>query len=95
MGAEQNKVRLGIEICEDAWTPVSPGRMLALNGAEILLNISASNEVIGKAQYRRSLVGGISSGCICGYAYVSAGRYESTSDIVFSGHNLMYEMVSC
>lgn len=91
MGAEQNKVRLGIEICEDAWTPVSPGRMLALNGAEILLNISASNEVIGKAQYRRSLVGGISSGCICGYAYVSAGRYESTSDIVFSGHNLMYE----
>ena len=91
MGAEQNKVRLGIEICEDAWTPVSPGRMLALNGAEILLNISASNELIGKAQYRRSLVGGISSGCICGYAYVSAGRYESTSDIVFSGHNLMYE----
>lgn len=87
----KNKVKLGIEICEDAWTPVSPGRLLALNGAEIIVNISASNEVIGKEQYRRNLVGGISSSCICGYAYVSAGRYESTSDIVFSGHNLMYE----
>jgi NAD+ synthase (glutamine-hydrolysing) len=91
MGDCNNKVRIGIEICEDAWTTVSPGRMLALNGAEIIVNISASNEVIGKAQYRRNLVGGISSSCICGYAYVSAGRYESTSDLVFSGHKLMYE----
>lgn len=91
LGAGKNKVSLGIEICEDAWTPVSPGRLLALNGAEIILNISASNEVIGKEQFRRNLAGGISSGCICGYAYVSAGRYESTSDLVFSGHNLMYE----
>lgn len=91
LGEGKNKVSLGIEICEDAWTPVSPGRLLALNGAEIILNISASNEVIGKEQFRRNLAGGISSGCICGYAYVSAGRYESTSDLVFSGHNLMYE----
>lgn len=91
MGTDKNKVSLGIEVCEDAWTPVSPGRLLALNGAEILINISASNEVIGKEQFRRNLVGGISSGCICGYAYVSAGRYESTSDLVFGGHNLMYE----
>ncbi len=90
MGSER-KVKLGIEICEDAWAPVSPGRLLALNGAEIILNLSASNEVIGKAQYRRNLIGSVSSGCICGYVYVSAGRYESTSDLVFSGHNLMYE----
>lgn len=88
---QQEKAAIGIEICEDAWTPVSPGRLLALHGAEIILNISASNEVIGKAQYRRNLVSGVSSGCICGYAYVSAGQYESTSDVVFSGHNLMYQ----
>lgn len=86
-----SKVCIGIEVCEDAWAPVSPGRLLALNGAEILVNISASNEVIGKAQYRKNLLGAASSACICGYVYVSAGRYESTSDIVFSAHNLMYE----
>ena len=85
------KVCIGIEVCEDAWTPVSPGRILALNGAEIIVNLSASNEVIGKAQYRRNLIGAASAGCICGYIYVSAGRYESTSDLVFGGHNLMYE----
>ncbi len=91
LGRNDETVKIGIEICEDAWTPVSPGRLLALNGAEIILNLSASNEVIGKEQFRRNLIGGISSSCICGYVYVSAGRYESTSDIVFSGHNLMYE----
>lgn len=90
MGTE-DKVKLGMEICEDAWTPISPGRLLAINGAEIIVNLSASNEVIGKAQYRRTLIGSTSSSCICGYVYVSAGRYESTSDLVFSGHNLMYE----
>lgn len=91
LGRNDAYVKLGIEICEDAWTPVSPGRLLALNGAEIILNLSASNEVIGKEQFRRNLIGGISSSCICGYVYASAGRYESTSDLVFSGHNLMYE----
>lgn len=91
LNSKSNKVKIGIEICEDAWTPVSPGRLLALNGAEIILNLSASNEVIGKEQFRRNLIGGISSSCICGYIYASAGRYESTSDIVFGGHNLMYE----
>lgn len=85
------KACIGIEVCEDAWAPVSPGRLLALNGAELLVNISASNEVIGKAQYRKNLLGAASSACICGYAYVSSGRYESTSDVVFSAHNLMYE----
>lgn len=91
LGEKGKTVKIGIEICEDAWTPISPSRILAINGAEIILNLSASNEVIGKEQYRRNLVGGISSTCICGYAYASAGMYESTSDIVFSGHNLMYE----
>lgn len=86
-----NPVKIGMEICEDAWAPVSPGRLLALNGTEILVNLSASNEVIGKEQFRRNLVRGVSSGCICGYVYVSAGAYESTSDLVFSGHLLMYE----
>ncbi len=85
------KVCIGIELCEDAWAPIAPGRMLALNGAEILVNLSASNEVIGKAQYRKNMLGAMSAGCICGYVYVSAGRHESTSDLVFSGHNLMYE----
>lgn len=85
------RVCVGIEICEDAWAPVSPGRLLALNGAEIIVNLSASNEVIGKAQYRKNMLGAASAGCICGYVYVSAGQYESTSDLVFSGHTLMYE----
>ena len=85
------RVCVGIEICEDAWAPISPGRLLALNGAEIIVNLSASNEVIGKAQYRKNMLGAASAGCICGYVYVSAGQYESTSDLVFSGHTLMYE----
>ena len=88
---EENPVTIGMEICEDAWAPVSPGRLLAVNGAEIIVNLSASNEVIGKEQFRKKLVGGVSSSCICGYVYVSAGAYESTSDLVFSGHLLMYE----
>ncbi|MBQ2258492.1 MAG: NAD(+) synthase [Lachnospiraceae bacterium] len=86
-----NAVCIGLEVCEDVWATVSPGRIMALNGAEIIVNISASNEVIGKAQYRRNLIGAASASCISGYVYVSAGRYESTSDLVFSGHNLMYE----
>lgn len=90
IGADE-KVCVGIEICEDAWAPVSPGRLLALNGAEILVNISASNEVIGKAQYRKNMLGAASAGCICGYIYASAGKYESTSDLVFGGHTFMYE----
>ena len=88
---QEEHVTFGMEICEDLWTPIAPGRLLTLQGAEILLNLSASNEVIGKEQYRRTLTGSMSSSCICGYVYTSAGTYESTSDMVFSGHNLMYE----
>lgn len=90
-GSEGNYVNIGVEICEDAWVPIPPSRMMALNGAEIIVNLSASNEVIGKADYRRNLIQGISASCICGYVYSSAGRYESTSDLVFSGHCMMYE----
>ncbi len=92
---DTQSVTLAMEICEDLWTPVSPGRLLALSGAEIILNLSASNEVIGKAKYRHTLAAAMSASCICGYVYTSAGMYESTSDLVFSGHNLMYENGKC
>ncbi|MBQ9949264.1 MAG: NAD(+) synthase [Clostridia bacterium] len=85
------RVTIGVELCEDAWVPVSPGRICALSGAELIMNLSASNEITGKAQYRRELLGGISASCVCAYAYASAGRYESTSDTVFGGHCLIYE----
>lgn len=91
LGKGKDKVSIGVEICEDAWTPLSPGTMLSLHGAEIILNLSASNEVIGKEEYRRSLVRMHTASCICGYVYTSAGRYESTSDIVFSAHNMIGE----
>ncbi len=84
-------VKIGVEICEDAWAPISPGRLMAVNGAEVILNLSASNEVIGKEAYRRTLFAEASASGICAYVYASAGRQESTSDVVFSGHKLVYE----
>ncbi len=84
-------VRLGVEICEDLWAPVSPGTYLALNGAEVIVNLSASNETILKREYRRGLVVQQSAKTICGYAYVSAGNTESTTDLVFSGHSCIAE----
>ncbi|MDE7303681.1 MAG: NAD(+) synthase, partial [Oscillospiraceae bacterium] len=81
----------GIEICEDLWIPEPPSAKLALSGAEIIVNLSASNEMIGKAEYRRSLVTGQSGRLVCGYIYASAGDGESTTDLVFSGHNLIAE----
>ena len=81
----------GIEICEDLWVTDPPSAELARSGAEIILNLSASNEMIGKADYRRSLVTGQSGRLICGYVYASAGDGESTTDLVFSGHSLIAE----
>lgn len=81
----------GIEICEDLWIPEPPSAELALGGAEIILNLSASNEMIGKAEYRRNLVTGQSGRLVCGYVYASAGEGESTTDLVFSGHNIIAE----
>ncbi len=84
-------VTLGIEICEDLWVPITPGSLLAVNGAQILLNPSASNETVAKSEYRRNLVSMDSAKNICGYIYASAGVHESTTDLVFSGHNLIAE----
>lgn len=81
----------GIEICEDLWVPNPPSSTLALHGATVLLNPSASNEVIGKAAYRRQLVTSQSGRCIAGYVYASCGVGESTTDVVFGGHALIAE----
>lgn len=81
----------GVEICEDLWSPCPPSGTLALSGANLILNLSASNEVVGKAEYRRTLVAGQSARLLCGYIYASAGDGESTTDAVFGGHNLIAE----
>lgn len=83
--------RIGVEICEDVWTPCSPSTDLALAGATVIANLSASDEVIGKADYRRMLVRSTSARLVCAYAYTSAGFGESTTDMIFSGHNLIAE----
>lgn len=85
------KFKFGVEICEDLWAPNPPSVNMCLSGAEIIVNLSASNETIGKSNYRRVLVAQQSARCICGYVYCSAGSSESTSDIVFSGHNIIAE----
>ncbi len=82
---------LGVEICEDLWMPVPPSSLQAIMGATVFANLSASNEVIGKAGYRRQLVGSQSARCIGGYVYASCGDGESTTDIVFGGHCLVAE----
>jgi NAD+ synthase (glutamine-hydrolysing) len=79
------------EICEDLWIPVPPSSFHAMAGATIVVNLSASDEVIGKAAYRRSLVSNQSARLVCGYIYSDAGRGESSTDMVFSGHNLICE----
>ncbi len=82
---------IGVEICEDLWVPIPPSSAQALAGATVLLNLSASNEVIGKAGYRRQLVVNQSGRCIAGYIYSSCGVGESTTDVVFGGHCLIAE----
>lgn len=82
---------LGIEICEDLWTVCPPSGELALAGATILVNPSASVELLGKAGYRRDLVRQQSGRCLAAYAYAAAGPGESTTDVVFSGHSLIAE----
>ena len=81
----------GIEICEDLWSTVPPSSYLALNGATLILNPSASNELVGKADYRRELVRGQSARCVAAYAYVSAGVSESTMDTICGGHSIAAE----
>lgn len=81
----------GVELCEDLWAPCPPSGELALSGAHVILNLSASNEMIGKAEYRCELVKSQSARLLCAYAYASAGDGESTSDMVFGGHNIIAE----
>lgn len=81
----------GIEICEDLWAPVPPSSVLALQGAEILFNLSADNEGIGKHGYLRSLISQQSARCIAGYVFSSCGFGESSTDVVFAGNGLIYE----
>ena len=81
----------GIEICEDIWAAAQPSEKLCRGGAVIMLNLSASNEVIGKSEYRRTLVSSTSARLLCGYVYVSSGTGESTQDLVYSGHTLIAE----
>ena len=81
--------RLAVEICEDLWTPLPPSTLACLTGAESGLNLSASNETVGKRDYRRKLVTHQSASCSCIYAYCSAGNMESTMDVVFSGHSMI------
>ena len=83
---------MGVEICEDLWTPMPPSTMLTLNGAEMIVNLSASPETVGKRAYRRDLVKHQSSMCSCIYAYASSGYTESTQDLVFSGHSIVAEV---
>ncbi len=82
---------VGAEICEDLWAPISAGTRAALAGADIVCNLSASNELISKAEYRRSLVTMTSASNFCGYVYASAGAWESTKDVVYGGHALIAE----
>jgi NAD+ synthase (glutamine-hydrolysing) len=83
--------RLAVEICEDLWVPIPLSSYSTLAGATLIANLSASNETIGKADYRRSLVINQSGRCIAAYIYSSCGPGESTSDVVFSGHLLISE----
>ncbi len=84
-------LKVGIEICEDLWASDPPSRRLAEAGATVILNLSASSEVVGKAAYRRQLVVGQSGRLCCGYVYADAGEGESTTDLVFTGHNMIAE----
>ena len=79
------------EICEDVWSPVSPSIQAALEGATVIVNCSASDETIGKDTYRRALISGQSARLISGYIYANAGEGESTTDLVFGGHNIIAE----
>ena len=82
-------VSVGVEICEDLWMPVPPSSELAMLGADIIVNLSASNETISKQAYRKQLIAQQSARCLCGYVYASSGFGESTTDLVFSGSSLI------
>ena len=86
-----NGAVLGVELCEDLWVPSPPSSTLVCHGANIIANLSASDEYVSKAEYRQALVANQSARCICGYIYAGASVYESTTDLVFSGATLVAE----
>lgn len=88
---ETSNTTFGIEICEDLWATIPPSSSLALQGAEIIFNMSADNEGIGKYNYLCSLISQQSAHCIAGYVFASSGCGESTTDVVFAGNGLIFE----
>ena len=82
---------IGCEICEDLWVPESPSVRLAMNGATVVVNLSASDEIIGKEEYRRNLISSVSARLVMGYVYADASDGESTTDMVFTGSNIIAE----
>ena len=88
---EMEELVVAAEICEDVWSPVPPSIQAALEGATVIVNCSASDETIGKDTYRRALISGQSARSISGYIYANAGEGESTTDLVFGGHNIIAE----
>ena len=90
-GKNGSEVRVGVELCEDLWTAVPPSGELALAGANVIVNLSASDALVGKCDYRRNLVMNQSARCMAAYVYASAGVHESTTDMVFSGHLMIAE----
>jgi len=82
---------IGIELCEDLWAPIPPSSIMAGKGANLLVNLSASNEILGKRQFRQLLIKSQSAKFIAGYLYATAGPGESTTDLVFSGHSMIAE----
>ena len=84
-------VKFGVEICEDVWAPIPPSNNLALSGADIIFNLSASNELIGKHAYLKSLLAQQSARTISGYVYASSGFGESTQDLVYGGNAMIFE----
>ena len=84
-------LKIAAEICEDVWAPLPPSTLHCLNGATLILNTSASNDLTGKSDYRRALIVQQSARCVCGYVYTNAGLGESSTDVVFSGHHLICE----
>ena len=88
---ENPEFTVASEICEDLWVPLPPSVNHTLAGATIIANLSAGNEIIGKADYRKNLVKSRSASSICAYLYANAGNGESSQDMVFAGHNLISE----
>lgn len=88
---EMPGLTVAVEICEDLWAPNPPSVAHAMEGATVIVNLSASDETVGKADYRRALVKGQSARLLCGYVYAAAGNGESTQDLVFGGQNLICE----